>query len=368
MLTNSIFLFHQERQLIADTKGKSLPLVEDFLMSTSNRRETPSSEWVLSPQSRTLNAGMWTAAKLGGGLQQLLGNCCSEGFGILMYHRIAEHNKKLAAPTLNVTPDQFRRQIGGLRDLGFECWPLSKLVAAHVDARPIPINAFAITFDDGYENNYSHASPILRELNVPATVFVATQYLDTDQPFPFDTWSEAGSERAARSAWGSLSSDQCREMLDSGFIELGAHTHSHRRFVGHKREYLRDMQLCLDVLRDQFGVVRPTFAFPYGEMDDELVEATRQLDLSCAVTVRQRRVRPGDDLFRWGRFHVGPRDTPTMLAGKLSGWYPSFIAASKAVLRPWRTMARVARRPHKANTLKRANADASLTGSALSQS
>ena len=56
----------------------------------------------------------------------------------------------------------------------------------------IPSNVFAVTFDDGYENNYLNALPILRELNVPATIFVATKYLDTDRPFPFDDWSAAG--------------------------------------------------------------------------------------------------------------------------------------------------------------------------------
>ena len=52
---------------------------------------------------------------------------------------------------------------------------------------------FAITFDDGFENNYVNAWPVLKELNLPATIFVATKYLDSDVPFPFDDWSAAGS-------------------------------------------------------------------------------------------------------------------------------------------------------------------------------
>jgi peptidoglycan/xylan/chitin deacetylase (PgdA/CDA1 family) len=262
-----------------------------------------------------------------------------------MYHRVAEHTNGVDAPTLNVTPSQFRRQIAGLIDRGFECWPLSKLVAAHSESQPLPSNAFAITFDDGYENNYTHAWPIIRELNVAGTIFLSTQYLDSDQPFPFDAWSEAGSHRVPASAWQPLTTAQCKEMLASGDIELGAHTHSHCRFTGRTADFIADMQLCLGTLRDHFGVIRPTFAFPYGEFNSELVAAARGLDLSCAVTVRERRVQPGDDVFEWGRLHVGQHDTPAMLAGKLSGWYSSFVVAGKALVRARPATSRVVQQP-----------------------
>src|SRR6185436_10699756 len=97
---------------------------------------------------------------------------------------------------------------------------------------------------------------------------------------PFDDWPDTGSDRTPASAWRPLSTSQCREMLDEGLIELGAHTHSHRRFIGRSGEFLRDMRLCLDVLRERFGIERPTFAFPYGEATAELVEASRQVGVS----------------------------------------------------------------------------------------
>lgn len=337
-------------------------------MAANNLHRPTKSEWVLKPQSRTLSSAMWAAAKVAAGLQNVRGNCCSEGFAILMYHRVAEHIKGLAAPTLNVTPDQLRRQISGLNDRGFECWPLSKLVAAKAESRPIPANAYAITFDDGFENNHSNAWPILRELNASATIFLSTEYLDTDQPFPFDTWSEAGSTTAPPSSWRPLTTTQCQEMLDSGVIELGAHTHSHRRFVGRTNAYIADMQQCLGVLRERFGIVRPTFAFPYGESNTELVEATRNLDVSCAVTVRQRRVLPNDDVFQWGRLNVDSFDTPAMLAGKLSGWYPSFVVAGKAVMRPLDMMSRVSRRLRRSYSQHAPKFDGTLTRNAPSQS
>jgi peptidoglycan/xylan/chitin deacetylase (PgdA/CDA1 family) len=304
-------------------------------VTESTSQKLLKSDQFVKPPSQARSAAVWTMSKVAAGLQNLHGNCCGEGFGILMYHRIAERTMGVPAPTLNVTPKQLRKQLAGLLSRGFECWPLTKLVAAHCVSRPVPANVFAVTFDDGYENNYVHAWPILCELNIPATIFLATKYIDTDQPFPFDDWSAAGSNRTPPSAWRPVCTKQCREMLASGLIELGAHTHSHHRDVGRRGEFLRDMRLCLDLLSDRFGVVRPTFAFPYGHVTSELIDASRKLDISCATTTRHRRTQAGDDVYQWGRFHVGQNDTPGMLAAKLSGWYPMLASACRGLSRPF---------------------------------
>ena len=336
-------------------------------MIAKTPHQQPKSEWFLDPPSRAYKAATWSIGKVAAGLQNLRGNCCAEGFGILMYHRVAENSKGVAAPTLNVTPQQFRNQLAGLLGRGFESWPLSKLVAAHLESRPVPANVFAVTYDDGYENNYVNALPILRELNVVATVFVTTKYLDSNQPFPFDAWSGAGSERTDPSAWRPLSTEQCREMLASGVIELGAHTHTHRRWLGREAEFVRDMRPCLDYMRNRLGVTCPTFAFPFGEFNARLVNAARQLDISCAVTVRQHRVHRDDDVFQWGRFHVGQSDTPAMLAAKLSGWHSILLSATKKLMRPLPTVVQLAAIPSNRELHERKYRGAAFTGKAPSQ-
>lgn len=297
--------------------------------------DEPGCEWICKPRSRLRIAAISAATRVAAGLQSVRGNRSTDGFGILMYHRVAEHIAGVATPTLNVTPERLRRQLSGLLGRGFVARPLSSLVKARRKGCAIPANAFAVTFDDGYENNYLNARPILKELNVPATIFVATQYLDTDRPFPFDDWSATGSARVPSSAWRPLSTRQCDEIRDEGLIELGAHTHSHRRFLGRHDDFRRDLTLCLDVLRERFAIDQPTFAFPFGDLSDELIGIAMGLGTICCLSTRPLRVLPGDDPRNWGRFEAMASDTPAALAAKLSGWYTAVATTGKALARPF---------------------------------
>lgn len=303
-------------------------------------------KWFTEKPSRLRVAATWAASRAAAGLQNAVGSRHHDGFAILMYHRIADHVQGVDPPTLNVTPGQLHRQLTGLLTRGFVAWPLTKLVRACRESQTIPANVFAVTFDDGYENNYLNAWPVLRELNVPATIFVATKYLDTERPFPFDDWSATGSSRVPPAAWRPMTTRQCSELVAAGgLVELGAHTHSHERYVGHPNEFRRDMRLNLDVLRDRFDIENPTFAFPYGEFDSELIDAAKQLGVICSLTTHHRRVRAGDDEYRWGRFDVYHDDTPVILAAKITGWYTAVGMAGKTLTRPLARLRRAEVRP-----------------------
>src|SRR4051812_45589934 len=67
----------------------------------------------------------------------------------------------------------------------FTVLPLSEFVERRMEGT-LPKRALAITFDDGYENNYSAAYPILRDAHVPATFFLTTDFVDKQIPLPVD--------------------------------------------------------------------------------------------------------------------------------------------------------------------------------------
>lgn len=245
----------------------------------------------------------------------LLGPATRNAAGIVTYHRVAE-DVGLDPAMLNVTPKQFRRQIAGLLKLGYRPLPLRSLIEAGQQQQAFSPRTFSIVFDDGYSDVYRHAWPVLRELNVPATIFLATRYLDSDERFPFDDWSQDTSATARP-----LSTIECREMLASGVMEIGSHTHSHQDFRNRPADFRRDVQQSLDVLRERFGIEAPAFSFPYGFTSLELAEAVRDLGLTCGLTADCQLLTAQSDPFSWGRFGAIESDTARSLAAKLDGWY-----------------------------------------------
>ena len=257
-------------------------------------------------------------------------------FGILMYHRVAPRISGVAKPTWNVTPERFRRQLEGLLARGYQPWPLRRALAHRQAGKPVPARMFVVTFDDGYENFYDYAWPILEELSVPATVFVVTSYLNTTCPFTSDDWVAAGSVDAPATAWKSLSTAQCAEMMEHGLVEVASHTHTHDDYIGRPEEFRDDMACSLRVLREKFGITQPSFAFPFGSYDSGLIAAARDAGVACALTTDPKRVSARADPYSWGRFMVRESDSPTMLTLKLDGWCTGLLYTCWVLRRSWR--------------------------------
>lgn len=253
--------------------------------------------------------------------------------GILAYHRIAPRTAGLPTPTYNVPPDRFRRQIRGLLDRGYRAWALTAILDRRARGEALPERAFVVTFDDGYECLSTQAFPILRDFGVPATIFVATGYLDDPYPFPFDDWAAAGSSQVPAESWRPLRSAQYRAMLDSGLIELGAHTHTHADFAGQAQRLESEVRQSLDVLRERFGLEKAPFAYPFGSADAESAGAVRRAGAMCALTTANDLVRAADDPFLWGRVTPAPSDSPALLAAVLEGRYERLRTAWRRLMR-----------------------------------
>lgn len=272
------------------------------------------------------NLAMRSVGRIGVGLNALFGSRTEGKLGIVTYHRVAPNISKVSKPTHNVPPLRFRRQIIGLLSRGYSVWPLRRVLHYRETGKPIPPRTIVITFDDGFETVYTNAWPILRELEVPATVFVSTAYLDSMAPFPFDAWGNAWQRQVPAECYRPLTTAQCREMAADGLVELGAHTHTHRDFRDRHDEFREDLQLSVDIVRERFGEPDPTFAFPFGAphrgyASEALVEAARQTGVVCALTTECLPVDLRSDPFQWGRFNAFPWDTGATLSAKLDGWY-----------------------------------------------
>lgn len=277
-------------------------------------------------RKKIIDYGKRSSARISTWLYRILGSRANGAFGILMYHRIAENTLGITRPTWNVTPENFYRQMERLLSCGYQVWPLRRIVEHCQAKKSIPEKITVITFDDCYENVYLHAWPVLKKLDIPATCFVATAYMDSTDPFPFDKWGLINQTSAPVESWRPMMWSQCREMEKSGLVEIGTHTHTHQDFRLREVEFKRDLETSLKILREKIGDKSYAFSFPFGSsklgiVNDACIETAKELSLFCALTIEISLVQPATNPFIWGRLEVTDMDTSDSIVAKLEGWY-----------------------------------------------
>lgn len=281
--------------------------------------------------------GKHAGGLLSAGMHLVFGSRAGDRFAILMYHRVAQARAGAPAPTWNVTPSRFRAQMTGLAARGFRFSSLRSVVADAVAGRKIPAGTVVVTFDDGYANNYVHAWPVLRELGIPATIFVASAYVGSGAPFPFDRWSTDNAATLPAEDWLPLTWEQCREMEAWGLVEIGSHSHRHLDFRGDAAAFRRDLDESRAELAAGLGAARRDllFAFPYGgraegHASEALMAVVREAGLACALTTETELVSASSSPFGWGRLEAVGSDSPATLAAKAAGWYEWMGVAREA--------------------------------------
>jgi peptidoglycan/xylan/chitin deacetylase (PgdA/CDA1 family) len=100
---------------------------------------------------------------------------------ILLYHRIIDISSDPSL--LAVSPRRFCEHLRLLRET---CEPLSLSELLSRGGENIPRNAIALTFDDGYQDNFTKAFPLLKRFDIPATIFVTSGYIGKAQEFWWD--------------------------------------------------------------------------------------------------------------------------------------------------------------------------------------
>ena len=165
--------------------------------------------------------GMRVAGRLAVGLNALFGRRAGNKVGILTYHRISLRVPGFPAPLHDVEPKRFAEQLSGLLQRGFRFVRLSEVLNAAERGETLPERSLVVTFDDGFASVYTRAWPVLKRLQIPATVFVNTAYLDSDAAFPFDSWGVTYQGRVPAESYRPLLTSECHEMLADGLIEIG---------------------------------------------------------------------------------------------------------------------------------------------------
>jgi peptidoglycan/xylan/chitin deacetylase (PgdA/CDA1 family) len=182
-----------------------------------------------------------------------------EGVRILGYHRIAD----VPGDVLSVSPRSFREQMESLR--GFDARPLRLGEAIELLRRgPVRGRYVCVTFDDGYRDNLEEAEPVLRELGLPATIFVPTRVPGGEATY---FWY--------RSPPSALSWQEIEELERDGLLDFQSHTRTHPWLprLGEKRAR-EEIAASKEDLEARLGRPVTSLAYPgglYGEREVRLV-------------------------------------------------------------------------------------------------
>ena len=298
----------------------------------------------------------------------------SPNLQILTYHRV---NDELD-PVFPATPIRvFEEQMVHVAKRYHVC-ALDEAIE-RFEKKDLPPNALVITFDDGYRDNYLHAFPVVRNLSLPMTIFLATDAIGTGLTLWHDRVFSAFRETNALDLTGfdpsvervllgnfpqrilamervlailrqldeeernrrisvlcrclaveerrvdhelMLSWDDVR-LMSRDHVSFGSHTASHP-ILARVSEQETEAQLLrsCEAIRQHLGQRPMTFAYPNGtkvDFNDVTKKTLKRLGFKCAVTTEFGINEPGADMFELKRGRPWEDHLPTF-AFKLS-WY-----------------------------------------------
>lgn len=274
---------------------------------------------------------------------------------VLMYHGVLPDDDPLAEDSwLQVRTSEFRWQMNYVKT-HYQVVRLADMLKpdAKWDGRPRAV----ITFDDGYANNFHWALPVLRELDIPATVFVSTAYVNTRRLFWWDrlrltlspiiplpnAWirklktmepstidAEIDATLEARGlksittsppSFRALTHEELHALVESGLIDIGSHTHGHEILERMSDERIRaTLRTSVEVLAG-LGINARLFAAPNGDYTQAQIQLIAEQGFdACVATHRALWNRPTQP-YRIPRFGVGrgvsKDEFPLMISGCL---------------------------------------------------
>lgn len=234
---------------------------------------------------------------------------------ILMYHSISELDESARAPyyRISTTARVFEEQLQFLHVNGYRSISLREAVGVMDGTASGPEKPVALTFDDGYEDFYTNAFPMLSRFGYPATVFLATSYIgDTARTF----------NRLECLTWS-----QVRELQNAG-VEFGSHSVSHPELRTLRAEEIQDELRCSKhAIEDKLGCPVMSFSYPYAFPETDrpftsmLVRMLNETGYKSGVSTIIGTAKPGDDRFFLPRLPINSCDDLRFFGAKLEGGY-----------------------------------------------
>jgi len=234
---------------------------------------------------------------------------------ILAYHDVSDVAPRKDALRISTPVDLFEQHIRYLRRKGYRFMSMVE-AANRLRRSEVPDKAVVVTFDDGYQSLLNAATPVLVRYSVPATIFVAVDFIGKPE-FP---WSPESAGFTRPLTWEELS-----ELMSKTTIEVGSHAATHRPLHALSRsEQEAELGSSRRTLEDRLGGSVRAFAYPFGGWDtfpDGLQSLLRTHGYEAACTNVMGANTAGANLFALRRVRVGWNDRLWRFRLKLAGAY-----------------------------------------------
>ncbi|MDR1702476.1 MAG: polysaccharide deacetylase family protein [Sporomusaceae bacterium] len=212
---------------------------------------------------------------------------------ILMYHRV----DSVATDRNTVLSAEFARQMKFLKTAGYNTIKAENLTQYLSGQTPLPAKPVLLTFDDGYEDNYLNALPLLQEYNFTAIVFPVLKWLGQ-----YGEWKKM-SERERLMSW-----EQLALWRDAG-MEIGSHTVNHldlRQITDECLEF--ELKESKRLLEDKLNIKVDCLCYPYGALNENVKHHARKAGYKTALAIFEDTTFWGkDDLYALPRVAVSSR-------------------------------------------------------------
>jgi peptidoglycan/xylan/chitin deacetylase (PgdA/CDA1 family) len=187
---------------------------------------------------------------------------------VFLYHQIADIGSDKDPYRLSVTPEQFDRQMAYLNLRAYHCLPLATMIKAQLTGDRLTRKTFAITFDDGYRDNFEVAMPILLRYKFTATIFLVADWIG--QPTNWE--GQSGDKAFPLMNW-----DEIREMQAQGF-HFGSHTRTHPRLDELSPEQVEwELRSSKQILEEGLGRQVELLAYPYEGVNLQVQKIAEQV-------------------------------------------------------------------------------------------
>lgn len=209
----------------------------------------------------------------------------------LVYHTISEHESPLPS-NIDISPERFEAHLAWLSERRETVTELRSFLKV-----PDSKGLIAITFDDGFRDNFTVALPLLEKYNLPMTMFMVAGYIGKE---------------------GYLDSAELKELAKHPLITVGSHGLWHRPFtVLSDGEAMYEFTESKRLIEDAIGQSVDLFAYPYGDCNGRIEMLCEASGYAGAWSVWNGNNTP---FSRW-RVPLGTNDTVTRLKAKVSPMY-----------------------------------------------